>query len=224
MKRILIFLLISICLLTLPLSIQAKEKDKADLEALLNENYDASLYTSESYGAYQKALNNALTVYQNVNANVGEIAIALLKLQTAKAGLKPILHKGILLSYVENLEMHLYDIVAQYPEEITEKIVNARARFLALYSSENLTEEDLKTATAEYTTLILEINQAGSENESFSSEENNEIILPDGYGEDPVVAGEITRIRITMVIVGSVFAVLGIAAVILYFKPPKFLK
>lgn len=225
MKRFFIFFVTLLFCIAFAFSLSAQTANKKELTDLLNENFNPALYTSESYGAYQTAVTNALQIYEDPAATQEQIDDVVAQIKSAREMLKSVQDKETLLYYVSNIETFLYDINVKYPEEITLKLKQAKDEFLALYGAETLTAEDLTAAEEKFNTLVEEAQDAGVEIGQFSPEDADEgVIVPDIPQGGSKTTGKVTQIRGTLVIIGSVLILLGATATVLYFKPPKFLK
>lgn len=225
MKRFFIVFITLVFCLAFASSLSAETADKKELTDLLKENFNPALYTAESFGEYQTAVTNALQVYEDPAATQEQIDDVVVQIKSAREKLKTVQDKETLLYYVSNIETFLYDINVKYPEETILKLKEAKNEFLALYDKETVASEELMAAEDKFITLVEEAEEAGTEIGQFSPEEADEgIIVPDTPQGGGNASGRVTQIRGTLVIVGSVLILLGVAATILYFKPPKFLK
>lgn len=224
MKRIFTFLLFTLCLLTFSISTFAATANKGELSKLLNEMYDPSQYTVESYQTYQNAVNNAIAVYENDGATQEDVDAVTEKLRVAKNGLTFILNRALLLDYVDSIEEILYSTNYDLTAETVQILNTVKNDFLKRYESETLTQEELDAASTKFLDII-NAEESSKEIEKFSSDNADEnIIVPSKVISSTKGLGRVTAIRLTLLGFGVVFIALGIAAGVLYIKPPKFLQ
>lgn len=224
MKRILAFFVFAVFLIILSASTFAETADKTELALLLNEIYDPSLYTADSYQKYQQAINKAIVIYEDDAASDDEVILATLELKTAKDTLVLILNREPLLTYIDRIEELLYGINCNLSPEMIQILTDAKNEFSNLYASETLTLEQLAAANTKFFNVI-EIAESGDEIKEFSSENAGEdIIIPQKLISSTQGLGRVTKIRLTLLGIGSGIFIIGLIATILYLKPPKFFK
>ncbi len=224
MKRIFAFFLFAVCLIALSVPAFAETADKTELTALLNENYDPSLYTMESYQTYQFAINHALTIYEDDASPQEEVDTVTAELKDAKNGLELVLNREPLLTYVDNIDEFLYGTNYVLSEDTIEALTAARKEFLELYQSETLTKEQLSAASQKFINVI-EAAEGADEVKKFSSKDPGEgVIVPTKVISSSQGLGRVTAIRLILLGIGTGLIIVGAIATILYLKPPKFLK
>ncbi len=222
MKRLLAFLFLFVCLFSLSISTSANG-NKEELGALLNENLDPSLYTHESYSIYQEAVNQGLYVLESAEASQESVDIVVSDLKTAKEGLVFQLNRNILLQYIDKMDFFLHGTEYVLDSVTAEEITTARNEFETLYQSEGLTPEHITQATEKYNEVV-QLTESAGKLSSFSTENSPpDVVLPEAQ-KDNEGLNRIASVRLTIIGIGSVALVLGLAAAILYLKPPKFLK
>ncbi len=224
MKRILAFLLLLLCLTASPLSVAAETVDKSELEPLLNEVFDPTLYTEESYQTYQKAVNDALSVYENDYATKESVQVALNTLIDARDGLTLLLNRGALLNYVSGIEEYLYGTIYNLSPETVTLLENAKNEFLTLYKKELLTKAQLTEAKESFERIKKTVEESKKIKQFSSKNADDGVVVPEKVISSSQGLGKVTAIRVTIVGIGIGFILLGTVAAILYFKPPKFLQ
>lgn len=224
MKRTLSLLLLLLCLTAFPLSIAAETADKSELKQMLNEVFDPTLYTEESYRTYQKAVNDALSVYENDYATEESLQIALTTLKDARKGLALLLNRGALIDYVSAIEEYLHGTEYDLSTETVMILENAKDEFSALYEKELLTKEQLSEAKDSFE-KIKKLAEESKKIKKFSAKDAaDDVIVPEKVISSSQGLGKVTAIRVTIVGIGIGLILLGTVAAILYFKPPKFLQ
>ena len=224
MKRTISFLLFVLCLLSFTLPLAAETEDRSYLGQLLNEVYNPDLYTKDSYKAYQKAVNNALAVYENDDATPESVSDALTNLMVARQELIIIPNRYDLLDYASEIDQYLYGIRYDLKPETETILKEAKDEFLTLYENELLTEDQL-TAAKQSFDKIVELAKASKEIKKFSPEDAEEnIIVPKKVISGNQSLGKVSEIRLTILGIGIGFFLIGTVAAILYLKPPKFLQ
>lgn len=224
MKRIFTLFLFLILFVSGTFHANAIMEEFNGLSALLDETYNSALYTSESYYAYQSSLNYALQIFEREDVTPGQIEDAYLKLLSAKEGLTLMPERKTLSSYSENLEKYIHDSYLDLSDEIVQSLIAARDEFLFLSTKIPLTQEELSFADERYNSLISEVEKAGKMDE-FSSEKIPEgVIIPKDVPLSSANSARTANIRLIFILVGSLLAIIGGVAAILYFKPPKFLQ
>lgn len=222
MKRIFAFFLFVLCVATL--SVSSLAADKSSLGTLLNEVYDPTQYTTETYQRYQKAVDRGIAVYENDDATQEQIDEVTTELKNAKNELIPLLNRDLLLEYVDDIEDFLYGTTYNISEETATILTDARKEFLSLYDNINLTKEQLNNAEKKHKDVI-EIAQKSKEVQKFSSKEaGNDVVIPEKVISSSQGLGKVTAIRLTLLGIGIAGILLGVTAAILYLKPPKFLQ
>lgn len=227
MKRILFFALCLVFAFSFAFCFFASEEGKAELGNLLEETYDSALYVPETFAAYQASAANALDVYLDPAATTEQIDDVLSQLKQAKSGLRPLIDKEKLLIFASDLEQEfIYNSNIVLSEELMKKLTDACAEFHTLYNSDGLTAEAILQAEEKFNGLIEEAEGASAEPTPFSLNSPEEgVVVPEDYQDaQKNTAGSVTKLRTTLVIIGACLFVLGVAAVICYFKPPRFLK
>ncbi len=220
MKRAVALLLFLACLITLSVTAFA-EADKGDLTALLNENYNPSLYTSDSYQAYQSAVTYAFSIYENEYATQEEVNAAVSNMKEKKDRLVPVLNREMLLSYVTTLELYLYapDIVLS--EEMETILTAARNEFLELYNKPDLTQDLLSAADVKYTNLMEQTEAIPGINRFSSKDAPEGIVIPDKVFSSAQGLGKVTAIRLVLIGIGAGLILVGLVVSVIYLKPKK---
>lgn len=224
MKRTLSILLFLLCLISFALPFSAETADKSELEPFLNEVFDPTLYTEETYQNYQKAINTALAVYENDYAADESIKTALTALKEAKSKLVLRLDRNALLDYISDLEEYLYGTEYDLTDETAAVLNNTKKEFATLYEKELLTKEQLTSAKESFE-KVKKLAEESKKIKKFSSKDAAEdVVVPEKVISSAQGLGKVTAIRLTILGIGLGFIVLGTIAAILYFKPPKFLQ
>ncbi len=220
MKRIFTLLLALICILCLTVFSFAK----SELSDLLLENFDPTMYTEESYRNYQKALDKAISVQENMEATADDVNVAKEELIAAKNGLVLILDRDTLLSYIETIDEFLNSTTYRISDAMEQKLVEAKSEFFTLYESESLTKEQIEEATNKFSSLKKEAEDLEEVKKFEAEEAPDDVVVPKKVISSTQGLGKVTEIRLTIVGVAAGVLVLGLIAFILYLKPPKFLK
>ncbi len=218
MKRILSLFVFSICLIMLSICTCAQSADKGELASLLNEFPDPSLYTAESYDIYQQSIDRALIVYEGEGASQEDVNLAITELKAAKEQLVLILNREPLLDYAAQIEEFLYETTYRLSEESIQILTEAKNEFLQLYSSGELTQEQLDNAASKFSDMI-EIAESGKEIKNFSDKDaDSNIIVAKKIFSNTQGLGRVTTIRLTLLCIGAGFTVIGLVIVIVYLK------
>lgn len=224
MKRILTLSLFLILVLTASVYSFAAPTDRSELSALLAETYNSALYTSESYYPYQLAVNNALNLYENPEATQEQINDACLQLTSARDALMLTPERETLMFYANNLDGYIYNAHLDLSDETMQKLKETQDMLRTLVNKAPLMPEELTSAEEAYNALILEVERADNIEEFSTENPASDVVIPENYFEDSSSAGRAAGIRLTMILIGTGLLAVGVTAVILYFKPPKFLK
>lgn len=220
MKRIIAILLFLASLITLSVTSFA-EYDKEELAALLSENYDPSLYTVDSYQAYQTAVMKAFAVYEDENAAPPEVDAVVTELRNKKEKLTPLLNRAILLSYVKTLEQYLYSPDYVLTEEMIATLTAARNEFMELYNDPALTSDQLTVADVKYSNLLEQAETLPGINKFSSKDAAEDIVIPDKVFSSAQGLGKVTFIRLVLIGIGAGLILLGLAVTVIYLKPKK---
>lgn len=223
MKRILAFTLFSILILTLSILSFGKTEQETELFALLNENHHPELYTSESYYAYQLALNHALGVYENSAATEAQLKEAITQLKAAKTGLVFTQERQKFLTFIDSLEAYLYNNELTLPQELFVELTAVRDEIRTITVKVPLTPEEYSAAESKYSEVIAKAQQV-AESLSKDQAQRTDIVFPEESFDDSKNGGNVAELRLMIILVGSVLLIIGIVGAIVYFKPPKFLK
>lgn len=224
MKRIVSLLLIVLTLACCSLTAFGESAARGELRALLNENYDSSLYTEESYSFYQKIVNKSLAVFEKTSATDAELNAAAEELKSAKNTLVPMLDRDLLLSYAETIEDLLHGTDYKFSEDTITLLTAARTKFLSLYQSETLTVEEISEAKARFDG-VMEVAESSATVHKFSKENaEDNVIISQRVITGSQGVGTVTYIRLILIGIGALLLIVGITASVLYLKPPKFLR
>ena len=227
MKRIILFLLSTVLILSLALPCLATEEKKGELKNLLEETFNSSLYTAETYAAYQAAASNAMDVYLDPAATEEQIDDTITEFKQAIEDLRPLIDSEKLLSFASDLEQEfMYNTNVLLSEDLMNRMSEACTEFRNLYESGSVTSEEILLAEDKFNTLVEEAEGAATEPSPFSVNDPKEgVHVPEDFKDaQKNTAGDVTKLRTTLVVVGSVFLIVGVVAVVFYFKPPKFLR
>lgn len=220
MKKIISIFFVLLCILCLSVT----SFGRTELLGLLLKNYDAQLYTEESYNQYQKAVNQAIAVQENSQATQEEINAAKNQLIEAESKLVSILDREALLSYIDTIDAVLNNTSRNFSTETEQALIDAKENFQSLYQNDKLNDIKLRNAARKYNIVIKAANNTG-EVERFS-EKNAEdgVILPKNIISSSQGLSKLTQMRLTIVLIGAGLFVLGLAVLIVYLKPPAFLR
>ncbi len=224
MKRLIALFLFLFCLTSLTVGTLANTADKKELTSLLNENFNSGLYTYASYTPYQAAINQGLSVYEDDAATQEVIDAAVEQLKTAKEGLIPRLDRGVLLVFADELDaiLHSTDYILDSATATT--LSAAQQEFLELHKRDTLTKEQIEAAREKYSGLTETVKNNHTLS-AFSVESPPEdVTIPERDAESKNGLNRVASVRLTIICMGATAFVLGVAACILYFKPPKFLQ
>ncbi|MBQ1965768.1 MAG: hypothetical protein II348_03745 [Clostridia bacterium] len=220
MKKIISFVLLLVCVLCLSVTALGR----TELSGLLLRNYNAELYTEESYNKYQKAVNQAIAVQEKANATQEEINAVKEELKTAESGLVFFLNRNTLLTFAEEIDLFLKKTTHNLPSETEQALSEAKAEFLALYESNALTEEQLNDAAEKYAAVMEKANNTEEIKKFSEKDADHGIIVPEKVINSTQSLSKVTEIRLTIVYIGAGLCVLGLVSLIVYLKPPKFLR
>ena len=220
MKKIISIFFVLLCILCLSVT----SFGRTELLGLLLKNYDAQLYTEESYNQYQKAVNQAIAVQENSQATQEEINAAKNQLIEAESKLIFILDREALLSYIDTIDAVLNNTSRNFSTETEQALIDAKEDFQSLYQNDKLNDIKLRNVARKYNIVIKAANNTG-EVERFS-EKNAEdgVILPKNIISSSQGLSKLTQMRLTIVLIGAGLFVLGLAVLIVYLKPPAFLR